>query len=122
MGRTLLNRRRVRPGLTREEEAELYIGRYRECYVLGVFDLGQFERAVERELRIVYGLPPRIEAMDLVDGRFVVVDGDETDPCPLCGIHRRYAGHTPESCGENFQRPGGFVNRDRDAVGFPPIA
>ena len=40
---------------------------------------------------------------------FEVEPGGDTDPCPLCGIHRKHAGYIKESCGEWFRQPGCFV-------------
>ena len=46
---------------------------------------------------------------DPLKRKFAVVDGDDSDRCPLCGILRRHAGYLRESCGDGFMETGCFV-------------
>lgn len=57
-----------------------------------------------------------------VERKLTVAPGLNSDPCPLCGIHRENAGYHVATCGMGYLKPGCFtIPRDAlAAVGVPP--
>jgi len=41
--------------------------------------------------------------------RLTVEQGDYSDVCPLCGIHRQNAGFLKSTCGDGYLKPDCFV-------------
>lgn len=74
------------------------------------------------DARVLFSGEVHVEHPDVPEPEraFEVEEGGETDACPLCGIHRRYAGYHAETCGESLGAPGCFVVPASPSGDAPP--